>query len=137
MESARIISLNRKKRHGLAEVVVFARNEYKIINTGEEILFHFGCGYKIKEGKNKPRFNYKQRLKKLLKVGEYIVFVREKSENKNLMDKAAVWGLRTQYKETWRIIDRLTRQAKKNKKIERLFQIIETEQNISQTRKAL
>lgn len=135
MESARVVFFDRKKFYGFAKVVTFTQGEINgILIWPEEILFHLGRGYKMKEGKEKPKFNYKQKLKKIPQVGECLVFVRKKSENKNLRDKASVWGLRTQYKEKWKIIDRTKRQQKQRQKLEQVFHFIKTE-NFQETRK--
>lgn len=137
MESAKIFYFDRKKFYGFARVVTFVQGDIDgVLIWPQEIIFHLGRGYKMKEGKEKPRFNYKQKLKNIPRIGEYLVFVRKKSENKNLRDKASVWGLRSQYKEIWKRIDRRNRQQKKKQKLEQIFNLIKTE-NFQETRKAL
>lgn len=135
MESARVIHINRGRGYGFAKVVVFKSREITI-DKYEEIIFHFGGGYKMRPGRRKPRFNYKIRIKKFPVPGEYIVFVRKKIENGNLRDKAAVWGLRKQYKEIWNFLDRRKKQQEKLLKISQLLQQIEIERSL-ETRKAL
>lgn len=138
MENAEVISFDRKKFYGFARVVTFAQGEKLVIIWPKEIIFHFGRGYKMKEGKEKPKFNYKQKLKKGPRIGEYLVFVGRKSENKNPRDKVAVWGLRKQYNEIWRRIDKRNKRQKKQKKLDHLFHrsLIKTE-NFHETKKAL
>lgn len=129
MESARVVFLNLKKNYGIAEVIIFKNNGKEIIGKSKDIIFHLGCGYKMRPGKIKPKFNYKAGIKKIPQPGEYIVFVRKKVEDENLRDKAVVWGLRSQYKEMWRKIDKQKRKQKKLVRINRLFHEIETERS--------
>ena len=137
MESAKVIFFDRKKFYGFARIVTFVQGEINgVLIWPQEILFHLGRGYKMKEGRDKPKFNYKQKLKKIPQIGEYLVFMRKKSGNKNLRDKASVWGLRSQYKEMRRKIDRTKRQQKQRQKLEQVFHLIEKE-NFQETRKAL
>lgn len=119
MESAIIVSFNRDRFYGFAKVILI--NGKKITTKNEEIFFHLDCGYKMKIGKKKPKFNFKVKLKKSPKLGDTIIFVRKKSNKENHLDKAAVWSFRSQYKKIWKRLDEKNSQQKKLLKINQLF----------------
>lgn len=134
MESAEVVFIG--VGYGFAQVVKFRNKKPISTNGAEEIFFRFYFGYKIKDGRNKPKFNYKRKLKEPPKNGACIVFIRNKSKNPKHRDEALVWGTRNNYEESWKRINDRKKQKKKQQELDRLFHLIETEK-CQEIRKAL
>lgn len=134
MESAKVVFIG--IGYGFAQVVRFRNKKPISTNSAEEIFFRFCFGYKIKDGRNKPKFNYKRKIKEPPKNENCIVFIRNRSKNSKHRDEALVWGTRNNYEESWKRINDRKKQKKKQQKLDQAFHLIETE-NFQETRKAL